>query len=350
MTESRKKKKSTVVVFFGALFAIEIVMLTVNYRSMFVQELTGPKARPRELSTYGNQLILISQNGDIYTWDWNDLSGQPQVGAVKAQKATAIGPDHLVLMPFVENALFVLSNLKGDKEIKQLPLGIKGRCKYLKPSPNGKYIAAAFVVEGGPDNDIQLAVADADLTSVSKLIMSDSQGDKFTPLDIGVSDNGSLVAVVGGKDTGKIFVADAQSGQILWEQTIAKSSELNNVIFSPDGRIIYASESGRYVYLFDSATGEIIRQLEIDAYKAPPNNPQTISSLAISPDGHLLAAASVPVSRVWIWDAESGAKHAVIHTGQFTTSGISFSPDRSLLATADPSSSPVKIWRISKNH
>lgn len=348
MTNINKKKKNPIILFLLALVVIVVVMFIANYKSMLMQELRGPEAGVEKLSTHGEQLVAISPNNEIYAWDWNDLSSWPQIGSVNAQKVAAMSSDRLVWIPHGINNILVVGNLKGDKQLWRLSLGVNKKCKWLQASPNGKYAVAALAIDDGSDNRIQLAAIDPDLTSISQ-VLTKTMGDKFTLNNIGVSNDGAFVTAVGGKDAGWIIVAHAQSKQILWEKTVPNSRELNNVVFSPNGQMVYASESGRRVYIFDIAAKKLVKRLEMDKYKTPANNPQTISCIAVSPDGRLLAAASAPKSKVWVWDAKSGAKIDVIGTGHFCTSDISFSPDSSLLAIADLTTSPIKIWRISEN-
>jgi len=343
-----KKKKNQIVLLFLVFVVIVIVMFVANYRSMLVQGLSGPKAGVKKLSTCGNQLTAISSDNDIYTWDWNDLDGWPKVGSVNAQKVVAMSSDRLAWVPPTKNNVLVISNLKGNKELRRLSLGAIRRCKWLEVSPNGKYAVTALVVDGGSNNRIRLAVTNSDLTSISQVVTK-TIGDRFTLSDIGVSNDGALVVAAGGKDAGWVLVADVQNRQILWEQTVEDTDKLNNVIFSPDGQMVYASEPGRHVYVFETATGKLVKRLAMDKYNTPANNPQTISCVAASPDGRLLAAATEPASNVWIWDVKSGAKVTVITGERYTVSGVSFSPDSSLLATGILVRSTINIWKIPEN-
>jgi len=245
----------------------------------------------------------------------------------------------------VEDNVVVLSNLKGDKELKRLSLPGSRKCNLLEVSPNGKYAVAALEASGYGDRAIRLAVTDCNLTSILQVVTKTVE-DGFGLNDIGVSNDGSLIAAVGGKGGGWVLVADVQSRKILWERTIADAREFNNVVFSPDGEIVYASEPGRSVYAFEVATEKLVKKFEMDKYKTPPNNPQTISCIALSADGRLLAAATAPASRVCIWDTKKETKALVINLGQFDTGDISFSPDSSLLATVSLGGSSIKIWKL----
>ena len=356
MAGQDRKRKSPVALFFLAFAAIAILMFIANYRSVLVHELPSPKGGAEKLSTYGEQLIAISLNNEIYSWVWDNLSERPQISTVKAQKAIAMSSDRLLLIPSAENDLLILSNLKGDKELGRLSLGGDKKCKFLQTSLNGKFAVAALApapvfrqedAGGDSDKQIQLVIIDPNLTSVRPVATKTiEQGLQLN--DIGISNDGNLIAAVGGGDKGWLFVAGANDKQLLWEHYVEDCKELNKVVFSPDGKVVYASESGRRVYIFDITAEKLVKRLEMDKYKTPPNNPQTISCIAVSPDGRLLAAASSPASKVWIWDVKSGEKIAIIGTGQFSTCCIAFSPDSSFLAGANLGYDPVKIWRISK--
>jgi len=356
MARQNNKKKSPMALFLLAFAAIAILMFIVNYRSVLVQKLPSPEGGAEKLSTYGEKLIAISVNNEIHSWVWDDLSERPQISSVKAQKVVAMSSDRLLCILPGANNLLILSNLKGDKELGRLPLGMNKECKFLQASPNGKFAAAALApapvfrqedAGGDSDKKVQLVIIDPDLTSI-RPIETKTMEEGLKLNDVGVSNDGSLIAAVGRGDKGWLFVAGANDKQLLWEHYIEDCNELNKVVFSLDGQTIYASESGRYVYIFDIVAKKLVKRLEMDKYKTPPNNPQTISCIALSPDGRLLAAASSPNSRVWIWDVKTGEKIVTIGTGQFSTCSIAFSPDSFLLAGTSLGNKPVKIWRISK--
>ncbi len=347
MAKQDNKKKSPIALFLLAFIAVVILMIIANYRSALVQKLRSPESGVKKLTTYRKQLIAISPNNDIYTWDWDDLYKGPQIGSVIAQKAVAMSDDHLIWIPPNIGDVLVVGNLKGDKELSRLSLGLDQKCKLLQASQNGKYAVAALAI-GGPDRQIQLAAVAPELTSIS-IVETKTTEEGLKLNDIGISNDGTLIAAVGGNDKGYLFVAGANDKQLHWEHYVEDCNELNKVVISPDGQTVYASESGRRVYVFDISAKKLIKRLEMDKYKTPAKNPQTITCMALSPDGHLLAAVSSPMPRAWIWDAKTGEKIATLRIGNFPISSIAFSPDSSLLAEAISANRPIKVWRISKS-
>jgi len=143
----------------------------------------------------------------------------------------------------------------------------------------------------------QLARIGSELMSISALITKDlEEGIKLN--DIVISNDGLIIAAVGGNSNGYVLVANADSGQLQWKPHIQDCNELNRIVIPPDGKMVYASEPGRGVYVFDVSSQKITNRLEIDKHKTPKNNPQTISYITLSCDGHFLAAVSSPQSQV----------------------------------------------------
>lgn len=348
MARQDNKKKTPIALFLLVFVAIVILMFIANYRSALVQELRSPKSGVKKLSTYGKQLIAISPDNEIYNWDWADLSNGPQTSSVNAQKAVVMSGDRILWIRRGIDDVLIVGNLKGDKELSRLSLGLDKKCKLLQASSNGKYAVAALTIDDS-DKQIQLAVIDADLNSIRPIeTKTMEQGLKLN--DISVSNDGTLIAAAGGGDKGWLLVAGTNDKQLLWEYYVEDCNELNKVVFSPDGKTVYASEPGWQVYVFDISAKKLVKRLEMDKYETPAKNPQTISCIAVSHDGRLLAAVSSPMPRAWIWDAKSGEKIAIIKIGNFPISSIAFSPDSSLLVEAISANRPIKVWRISKSH
>lgn len=344
----QNKKKSPVVLFLLVFVAIVLLMFIANYRSRLKRELPAPKGGVERLSTYQGKLIAISPQNEVYVWDWNDLSDRPQISSINAQKVVAIGSDRLIWIPQRIHNVLVVSNLKADQEYKRIQLPLNKKCEYLQASSNGKYAVAALGSDEGLSKQIQLAIIEPDAGSI-KTVATKIVKEGLKLNGIGISNDGTIIAAVGKSKKGWMFVASANDKQLHWDMAVEDCNELNSVVFSLDGKTVYATESGRRVYVFDIAGKKLGRCLEMDEYESPPHYPQTISCIAVSPDGRLLAATSSPHSRLWIWNVQTADTIAVIVTGHFSTSSIVFSPDSALLAGAVLGDTPIKIWKIPKN-
>ena len=77
MVRSSQKKKSPVIFFLVALLVIIIVMFIANRSSTLEHELKAPLGGVAKLYTVENQLIAISQDNEVYVWNWEQLQDKP---------------------------------------------------------------------------------------------------------------------------------------------------------------------------------------------------------------------------------------------------------------------------------
>jgi len=343
-----KREKRPTILFAAVFVAIVVLMIMLNYRTTHVYELNGPSAGVYNLSTRANRLVAISRENDIYRWNWNSLTAMPEIGRVDGHKVAALASGRIMWVVSGEKDLLLVGDSKkGEKIEKKLPLDGMKKCRFLQAGGNGKYAALAIESKGSIGKTIELAVTDCNLSGI-RLAATKVLRDKLKVSNVPVSNDGTLAACVGVRQLGWIMLASASERRILWEQRVEDCNELDKVVFSPNGKLLYASEPGREVYVFDSASGKLLKRMEIGKYNTPPNNPQVISSLALSPDGRFVAAATEPASDVWVWNSRTGAKVTVITSESNTVSGLAFSPDSSLLATGVLVSSTINVWKLPK--
>ncbi len=136
---------------------------------------------------------------------------------------------------------------------------------------------------------------------------------------------------------GNIRLWDVNSSRMLWESWPAQS--LTSIAFSPNGDVL-ASGGGlnALVWLWDPQYGTLLGTL-------PHANAGAIAYVTWSPIGRLLASGCADGS-IWLWDSEmldTPVRVLSAHTGWVT--GLSFSPDATQLASASYDGM-VKLWDL----
>lgn len=200
-------------------------------------------------------------------------------------------------------------------------------------SANGQLLAAT-------SSTAQLWLWDIDDT-VPKVVTEGGNWLSFSP-------DQQLLAI--GRDQGVIQVRSAHDGKLL--RTFQEARTVRSLAFSPNGTILVSD--GSDVIFWRVRDGGIIRRLgEI--------NP---TALAFSPDGVWLAVGIYAANggEVHLWRVDStAAQPEQIYTSRDTISALAFSHDGQLLAAAGgtpgsgsflklfpdwPRHNPITIWRV----
>ncbi len=111
--------------------------------------------------------------------------------------------------------------------------------------------------------------------------------------------------------------------------------------FSPDSRTVALAHQRDGITFWDAATGQLQRQI-------PEKNNDRIVSLAFSPDGKWLASESIDQPHASLWDTSTGELKRTFERGtkRFHDRGtsVAVSPDGLLLAST--ASNGLNVWRF----
>ncbi|MGB2773877.1 MAG: hypothetical protein WBF31_16275 [Anaerolineae bacterium] len=110
-----------------------------------------------------------------------------------------------------------------------------------------------------------------------------------------------------------------------------------SVALSPDDNLIAGGTSEGMVWLWDRASGQLLRKLSGHA--------GGVRALAFSADGRVLAASGED-GQIHLWDSQTGAQLAILvwHTAWVVT--MTFTPDGRQLLSAS-SDGTVRVWSAS---
>jgi WD40 repeat protein len=329
----------------------------------------GSVAGRLALSPDGKVLAAGCKNGRIFLWD---TSSGEELLAVKPQKqilAAAFGGDGKPLAIGVHGNDLVLWDVRTAKEKQRLPLwdvagiwphpveGKWGACNAVALSPDGKRLAV----------DYQVVLWDSK-TAAKKATRTFRLWDLQTGIELHRLERDVVVSAwwgfVAGRDThsvafspdgkalawssfdGKVLLLDPASGKEiarLPEGPDEKTMVFGSPTWTPDSKRLVVTgvipdegpffgkslpEPRNGLRLWDITTGKVARPFPWDA-----------TTLAVSPDGKLLAGRSTVV---WIADLATGKDLATSPwDSSLSVEVIAFAPDSRWLASAG---GEIRLW------
>jgi WD40 repeat protein len=131
-----------------------------------------------------------------------------------------------------------------------------------------------------------------------------------------------------------IYIWDLKSGKLLPRKVVGHRGTVFSVAISPNGRLLASAEDD--LLLWDLATRSVKHSLVGHA--------KTVRSVSFSPDGALLASASEDHT-IRIWQTGSGKCSRVLRGHKGVCTSVTFSPDGTLLYTGSADKT-IGIWNV----
>ncbi|MGA2173307.1 MAG: WD40 repeat domain-containing protein [Sedimentisphaerales bacterium] len=349
MTAQGNKKKSPVIWFGLGFVAVVLATLIANWQSSLVRELHFPLNNGvAGLFTYSHFLAAVSQDDQIYIWNWSDLKDKPDVSAVKADQAVLVAPNTVLSARRAHTETIFVSELGNDKNYKSIAMNGASSHTWLGSNRDKSTVVA--VTERGDDSNSEQVVYE--LRRVNWQNLRSEQITQITTnktsrlLNVAVSDDGKYVLLTGQKaKTGWMVLVDIISNVVMWDKQAADFERFGIAVFLPDGKFIYARTSDSTLYKIDTGSGGIIDRWPASKTNGSVLGDTSVQDVGVSPDGRTVA--SIVASDLCMWDSRTGKQIFRRTPEHKIESGLAFSPDGRFVATSDMrQGGTIKIWRV----
>jgi WD40 repeat protein/transcriptional regulator with XRE-family HTH domain len=236
----------------------------------------------------------------------------------------AFSPDGRTMLTGGHNELLRLWDIASGQEIRQFTGPVGSTTNALAFLPDGHSILSVHLDDTARIWDVA--------TGEQRLVVELPTAAQY----VAISPDGKsfLTGMFGG---GSAYMWDTQTGDLLLALSPgAAEGTVFGVAYSPDGRYVTTGCVDNAVYLWDAATGELVRRFVGHA------NP--ILNAVFSPDGKTVATAGID-NTVRLWDVETGQelRRLVGHAG--FVQDVDFSPDGRFVVSGSTDGT-VRLWHV----
>jgi WD40 repeat protein len=285
---------------------------------------TGPVRRVA-FSPDGQILATGGDNSTVALWQASDGSMLRTINAGGHMSSLAFSPDGKIL---------AVANISSVQFWRP-----SGQKLSLSLNPPGQRILQVLY---SPDGSIIATLSDADWIrlwsaedgSLLRVLEAPAAG----PTDFAFSPDGKSLAA---SFDGGVWLWNIENGS-LFRTPVATDDEgtmFGGVAWAPDGKTV-ASVRGGAILLWSVSNGEVVRTIPAPAYTS-------LSGIAYSPSGSMIASGelTVPDPNILIWNAVDGKLRYKLGGHSSVITDLAFSPDGKLLASASVDET-VRLWNI----
>ena len=122
-------------------------------------------------------------------------------------------------------------------------------------------------------------------------------------------------------------------------QTWETPANVQSLAVSPDGKLLASGDTNGTISLWQAETGELVRRLEGHSERISESG-----GLAFSPSGKLLASGSYD-DTARVWDVGTGKTLQILKGHNDNVKGVAFSPDEKCIATSSTDKRLV-LWEV----
>lgn len=257
-----------------------------------------------------------SQSMRLHVWDWSK-SELSRPLAVSWDRAFTISPDGSRLV--TSDARIV--DLGTGKEIGKVP-NLAGDVPYLAFSPDGKRLL--FIERGVADKAWAFVLSYPD----GKVLCQVQDVWNYTFTACFTADSSQFL-VMGSDRVIRRYAA--ATGKELGKADTAHVNSIRAIAVSPDGKYFASAGTRGNNYLFELATGKLVRRL-VAIQKPDMEDLRSCYSMAFSPDSSLLAGGGI--GNLVLWQVDGGEKPIHIYPrASGGAVGLRFSGDGQTITT-----------------
>jgi WD40 repeat protein len=277
------------------------------------------------VSPDGRWLASGSKDRSVRVWDLKTKAVPASRNFADVRLGFAVSPNAEFLAVVNGDATASFWDLIGRRETERFPVEIG--TTVLATSPVGN-----AVVLGDKSDKVWMHRIDATNRDVQV------EGAVAHKAIATFSPDGKQFAVSGSEQLLRVGATDGSAPVRVLKHPIDLTTE---ILFSHDGRQVFAAnESGR-LRVCDTATGEIV--WDVQAHK------HVIKGVALDAGGGRLATSSSDET-VGLWDLATRRKLGSYGKSSLGYASVSFSRDGKRIAAASGEGGPVKVWDIASGH
>lgn len=311
-------------------------LLTTQKSSLTTQAaflaLTGRVSRVKDCYA-----IISDQGGTVDMVRCATLEPAGSVHVKGTSHLTALSPESIIASQKDERSI---SEIGADGRVRRsfTQYDRDLYCEGLRGNASGSH-AAVWLVEDtsltGNFNAPRLKIGLIEGTSGQCTWLAELHADTPSGTHIEeaiVSDDGMHVAV-GGWKHGVAYI-DAKERKVLWERRPKGATGLETVAFAPGNEFIYAGDFADGIVFRCRITGDNPDEKFEEVCKVEQWH--KITSLAVSPDGKLLAVGTGPSGDVFVFSTKNGQMVETAESvDKATVYGLCWSPDSGTIVMSD---------------